>query len=676
MIFKRCMLLVLVAAASAAARPGHPIDVAGMDRSVAPGDDFFRHANGGWLKATPIPPDRSSYGVGAILNDDTQQRTRQLLETSAAAEAGSPARKAADYFAAYMDEAAIDANGIAPVERFLKTIAAIDDRRALTEWVCGNLRTDVDPLNNTNFQTDHLFGLWVSPALDDPSRYTLFLLQGGLGMPDREYYTDESPEMARTRAGYQSHIEAMLGLAGITNAAASAERVLGLETRIARAHATRTESADVQKANNQWPRGEFATRAPGMDWSACFNAAGIGSVERVTVWHPAAVSGIAELVGGAPLDAWRDYLTFHFVDRYANVLPRAFREQRFQFYGTTLQGVKQPRPRWQRAIDATNNALGDAVGQLYVGRYFPPAAKAQLQDIVKELVAAFERRIDALDWMNPRTKASARAKVGTLRIGVGYPDTWRDYSGLEIVRGEAFMNAWRAELFDFEANRAKLGAPVDRGEWAMSPQIVNALNLPLLNALNFPAAILQPPFFDPAAPAVANYGAIGAVIGHEISHSFDDVGSQFDASGRMANWWTPEDFSRFKEASAKLVAQYNTYEPLPGLHVNGQLTLSENIADLAGLSAAYDGYHRSRARKKPLALGAFTEDQVFFLAYAQSWRGTMREPLLRQVVITDGHSPDEYRADTVRNLDAWYRAFAVKPGQRLYLAPADRVRIW
>jgi predicted metalloendopeptidase len=432
----------------------------------------------------------------------------------------------------------------------------------------------------------------------------------------------------------------------------------------------------VQKGNNPWQRDEFNRRAPGIDWPSCFAAAGLEGAPEVIVWHPAAVAGIAALAASEPIEVWREYLTFHLLDHYAALLPKAFVDERFAFYGKTLSGTPQIRERWQRGLAVTNDALGDAVGRLYVQQYFPPEAKAQLQGIVKHIVAAFEQRVDALPWMNPKTKASAKAKLSTLIVGVGYPDTWRDYSGLQVVRGEALMNAWRAELFNYEYHRSKLARPVDRSEWWMTPQTVNAVNLPLQNALNFPAAILRPPFYDPAADPAVNYGAIGSVIGHEISHSFDDQGSQFDATGRLFNWWTPDDFTRFNAAAAKLAAQYDAYTPLPGLHVNGQLTLSENIADVAGLSAAYDAYRSAASARPPVRSGPFTPDQKFFISFGQVHRSTLREPLLRQIVITDGHAPDEFRADTVRNIDGWYEAFTVARGGKLFLSPADRVRVW
>jgi putative endopeptidase len=669
----------LVAAPQATSRQAaapptvHGIDVAGMDRSVKPGDNFFAYANAAWFRSVQIPPDRAAIGIWDTLNDRATTNVRELLEGTSDGD-NADTRKARDYYASYLDEASIEKSGLRPLSGFIKQIGAITDRRALTDWICSNIRADVDPLNATNFHTDHLFGVWISQDFNQPTRYTPYLLQGGLGMPDRDYYLDGSKEMESIRGSYRAHIAAMLRLGRVADADAKAGRIYALEKQIAAVHATRTDSADVSKGNNPWQRDAFPARAPGVDWQACFAAAGLQSTDHFIVWHPGAVKGIAALVGSEPLDTWRDYFTFHLLDRYAGVLPKAFVDERFAFYGKVLSGTSQLRPRWKRAVDATNGALGDAVGRMYVKRYFAPEAKARLQAIVATIVHAFELRIDRLEWMNPKTKASAKAKLASLRVGIGYPDRWRDYSALNIVRGDAFMNAWRAELADYEYHRAKLGGQVDRDEWWMTPQTVNAVNLPVQNALNFPAAILQPPFYDPAASAANIYGAIGTVIGHEISHSFDDQGSQFDATGKLSNWWTPEDFAQFKAASAKLVAQYNAYEPFPGLHLNGQLTLSENIADLGGLAAAYDAYRA--AKPAGTSPAGFTGEQDFFLSWAQNWRTKMRDAMLRQIVVTDGHAPDEYRADTVRNLDAWYQAFGVAPGQKLFLAPADRVRVW
>ena len=394
------------------------------------------------------------------------------------------------------------------------------------------------------------------------------------------------------------------------------------------------------------------------------------------VWQPSAVTGLSALVAGQPLASWKDYLALHAIEHSAAVLPDAFSQEAFQFHGAVLGGATQRADRWKRAVAATNSALGEAVGRLYTERYFPPAAKARLQEMVKNITAAFSRRIDALAWMTPATRAQAKAKLAVLKVGVGYPDRWIDYSGLEVVRGDAFGNLHRAEMFEYRGNLGKLGQPVDRAEWVMTPQTVNAVNLPVLNAMNFPAGILQPPYFDLARPVAMDYGAIGAIIGHEISHSFDDQGAQFDAKGRLRNWWTDEDLSHFRSSSKKLVEQYDAYKPLPDLALNGKLTLSENIADVAGLAAAYDAYRLSLGGKPAPVVAGLTGDQQFFIAYAQSWRGKSREPSLRRQVLGDSHSPGAYRVATVRNLDAWYDAFGVKPGHKLYLKPEERVRIW
>jgi putative endopeptidase len=656
----------------------HDVDRAGMDRSVNPGDDFFRFANGAWLNKTEIPPDRSSIGVFSVLSEQALQRTRELLEKATAnpQPAAPDDRKIGDYYASYLDESAIEAKGIEPLADALKTIAAIGDRRALADWIGRNLRADVDPLNATNLHTDHVFGLWVSQDFNDPTRYVPYLLQGGLGLPDRAYYLDKSPRMEAIRSAYRSHIKAVLKLAGVDDVDARAARVFDLEERIANVHWTRVESEDVLRANNPWTREDFSRKAPGLDWSTFFAAAGLKDAPTFIVWQPSAIAGLSALIARQPLDAWRDYLTFSFVNRHTGFLPRAFVEEGFALYGKVLAGTPQLRDRWKRAVDAASDAMPEAVGRIYAQRYFPPQAKARLQTIVKDLQTAFARRIDNLTWMDPKTKANAKAKLGTLIIGIGYPDTWRDYSKLEIVRGDAFGNAWRAELFDYQRNLAKLGQRVDRTEWWIAPQTVNALNLPVQNALNFPAAILEPPFFDPAADTPVQYGSIGGIIGHEVSHSFDDQGSQFDATGKLANWWTQEDLAHFKAAAAKLVEQYNGYQPFSDMHVNGQQTLGENIADLAGLSAAFDAYRAAVGNGGKRVRDGLTDDQRFFISYAQSWRSKAREPALRQRIQTDGHAPDEYRADTVRNLDAWYDAFGVKPSQRLYLAPDARVRVW
>lgn len=537
-----------------------------------------------------------------------------------------------------------------------------------------SLRADVDPLNATNFFTENLFGLWVAQDLNDTSRNVAYLLQGGLGMPDRAYYLTDSPRMQGLRTSYQAHIAAMLKLAGYSQPEERAARVFVLEQQIAASHATREDSADVAKGNNAWRAQDFASKAPGLDWKAFFQAAGLGAQQDFIVWHPGAVTGSAALVAKVPLATWKDFLAFHTINHFSTTLPKAAADQRFAFYGSALSGTPQQSARSKRALAATNAALSDAVGKLYVERYFSPESKARVQQMVGNIVAAFSRRIEQLDWMAPATKAQAQEKLKTLYVGVAYPEKWTSYDGLKIVRGDALGNALRAEQFHYRQQLAKLGQPVDRKQWAMPAQLVNAVNLPLQNALNFPAAILQPPFFDPQASDAVNYGGIGATIGHEISHSFDDQGAQFDAQGKLRDWWTPADLAHFQGASKQLVAQFSAYKPFPDLAVNGQLTLSENLADLAGLSAAYDAFMLTQQGKvQPEQLQA---QRDFFTGYGISWRSKAREAAARQQILTDGHAPAQYRADTVRNLDGWYPAFEVKPGQQLYLAPAERVRVW
>lgn len=659
-------------------RPTTAVDVAGMDRSVRPGDDFFSYANGTWLKRTEIPADRSTYSAGAMVAELTDRRVADLIQETAKtdAPAGSDPRKIGDYYASFMDTTAIDAAGLKPLQPTLDSIAAIRDRTGLAHFLGATLRADVDAFNATNLYTENLLGLWVAQDLDDPKQYSPFLLQGGLGMNDRSYYLDSASAMASIRGKYQEHVAAMLGLARIADADKKAAAILRLETRIANAHWTRQASGEFAKGNNPWTRADLGAKAPGLDWETYFAAAGLRKPARFIVWQPSAVTGISALTASEPLDTWKDYLTFHAIQSRAALLPVTFDRQSFAFFGPVLTGAQKQRDRWKRAVAATNDALGFAVGRLYADRYFPPAEKARAKAMVSNLIAAFRDRVDQLDWMAPATKKEAKAKLAVLKVGVGYPDTWPDYAGLEVVASDAFGNAERAARFRYRQSLERLGRPVDRSEWVMTPQTVNAVNLPAMNAMNFPAAILQPPYFDPRRPTSMDYGAIGAIMGHEVSHSFDDQGALFDATGRLRNWWTPEDLEHFKASSTQLVAQYDAYKPFPDLAVNGRQTLGENIADLAGLAASYDAYHRSLGGKPAPAVHGFTGDQQFFISFAQAWRGKFREPALRNRILTDGHAPHQYRASTVRNIDAWYRAFDVKAGQALYLAPADRVRVW
>ena len=665
------------AAGSARATGNVGVDVAGIDRNATPGDSFDRHANGRWREQNPIPADRSSIGsflTAALL---VEGRNNDIITNAGRSNpaAGSNARKIGDYYAAYVDQDALDRRGTEALQPVLARINAISDRRQLSAALGASMRADVDPLNATNFWTENLLGVFVAQGLQEPQRNRAYLLQGGLGMPERDYYLSTTPEITRVRDGYRTYVTQMLTLMGVPDAEARAGRIVDLETKIARAHADAVSAQDPERVET-WQRAEIARQAPGIDWDAFLDAAQLGREDAIVAWHAAPVRGISALVASESLDVWKDWMAFHTASRMAAVLPRAYDDLRFSFYGRTLAGQQQQRPRDRRAIQATSGALSDAVGQIYVERHFPAEAKADVQEMVRNIVGAFDRRLRNLDWMESSTRAEALRKVETVTVGVGYPERWRDYASLDIRPGDAFGNAWRAQEFEYRHQLSKLGQPVDRGEWWLGAQTVNAVFLPLQNAMNFPAGILEPPFYDRTADAAYNYGAIGSVIGHEISHSFDNLGSAFDSDGRLRNWWTAEDLAHFREVGQALVRQYNAYEAFPGLNLNGELTLGENIADLAGLAAAYDAYHASLGGREPPVIDNMTGDQRFFLGYAQSRRESTREAALRNLIATDGHAPGRWRAETVRNLDAWYTAFGIQPGQALYLPPTERVRIW
>jgi predicted metalloendopeptidase len=648
-----------------------------MDTSVTPGDDFFAYANGNWLKKTAIPDDRATIGGFYIADKERERQTRELLDAilKSSPAIGSNEAKIANYYRAYLDTDAIDRAGLAPARADLDAIARIADKRHLSAAIGSTLRADTDPLNATNFQTENLFGIFVTQGLSEPGVSIPYLMQGGIGLPERDYYLSTDKEMAQLRDRYRAHVAQILQFAAYPDPMGATRRIMDLETKIARAHATREESEDFARGATIWTRTELERKAPGIDWSALLDAAQLGSAGKFQAYHSMAIPKLAALVAAEPLNAWKDWLAFHTLNQQANVLPRDFRDASFAFYGTTLSGTPKQRPRDERAINAVSGALQDAVGKAYVDKYFPAAAKAKIQAMNDEIKAAFARRVEAIDWLAPSTKQEALQKVETIVVGVGYPDRWRDYSSLEIGT-DAYANQKNAGLFEYRHQIAKIGRPMDRGEWWMPPQLVNAVNLPVQNALNFPAAILQRPFFDPKADPAFNYGAIGGTIGHEISHSFDNNGALFDSTGRLRNWWTPADFQRFEQAGRALAAQFDEYEALPGLHVNGKLTLGENIADVAGLAAAYDAYKHSLGGKEATVIQGFTGDQRFFIAYAQSWASKMRDATLRQRIAVDGHAPDRFRALAVRNLDAWYAAFNVQPGNKLYLPPDKRVRVW
>ncbi|MBB3227692.1 putative endopeptidase [Luteibacter sp. Sphag1AF] len=665
-----------VTAAPASAPVG--VDQTGIDRSIQPGDDFNGYANGNWEKTAVIPSYRSSTGIFLQLYERAEKRTADLVKAAGDSHPakGSQERLIADYYAAFMNVDGIEKAGLKPLDGELSAVDAIKTRTDLSRVLGSQLRADVDPINATNLHTEHLFGLFVAQGLEDPSHNMPYLLQGGLGMPNRDYYLGTDKNMVEARQKYQAYIADVLKQSGTADADAKARDILALEMKIASAQQSIVDSEDIHKANNPWPTSAFASKAPGIDWNAYFKAAGLDTQKTFIVWQPATVTKLSALVASEPVETWKTYLRFHVINENAWLLPKAYVDMAFEFFGHTLQGTPKQSDRWKRGLARTNIDLGDAVGQIYVKKYFSASSRAQVQTMVENILKAFDERVDKIDWMTAATKKKASEKIGTVKVGVGYPDTWRDYSSLDIRPDDAVGNHLRAQALEYRHQVAKLSQPVDRNEWWMTPQTVNAVNLPLQNALNFPAAILEAPFFDPKADAASNYGSIGAVIGHEISHSFDNTGAEFDAQGRLANWWTDADQQHFKAAGQRLVEQYNQYEALPGLHVNGQQTLGENIADVSGLAIAYAAYRKSLNGKEAPVIDGLTGDQRFFLAFAQSWRTKSRDAALRAQIIGDGHAPGQFRAQTVRNIDAWYDAFSPKPGQKLYLDPSQRVKIW
>jgi len=654
------------------------INVAAMDKSIKPGDDFYSYANGSWMQKTEIPADRSSVGAFLVAFEETEKNNTELIKSllSSSPNKGSDEARIADFYKAYLNTEAIDNAGMKPIQASLDHVSAIANKQALSAALGANLRADVDPLNATNFHTENLFGLFVTQGLATPGKVLPYILQGGLGLPEREYYLSTSPKITKIRMAYHTYIKELLSQAGIADAPTKADAIFALETKIAKAHLTREESENFSKSATVWTRSELVKNALGINWDEFLNAASLGSQQEFAAYHAGAISALSALVESEPLEDWKDWLMFHQINSHADVLPSNIDQAHFNFYGTVLSGTPQQRKRDKRALSALNRYLGDAVGRAYAQKYFPESAKTQVNEMAKNIANAFSQRVKAISWMAPATKAEALAKVDSIIVGVGYPDKWRDYSHFVTDASTPFANVIAGEKAEYIHQLAKIGKPMGKSEWWMSPQVVNALNLPVQNALNFPAGILQPPFFDAKADAAYNYGAVGAVIGHEISHSFDNNGAAFDSTGAMRNWWTKEDFERFATQGKALADQFDSYAPFPDLHVNGKLTLGENIADVAGLAAAYDAYHASLNGKPAPVIGGFTGDQRFFIGFDQVWSSKTREAALRARIATNGHAPGQYRALTVRNIDAWYKAFNVQPGDKLYLAPEKRVKIW
>jgi putative endopeptidase len=643
-------------------------DSKGMDPKVAPGKSFYQYANGGWLKNTPIPADKSNYGMFTVLGDRSDDRTKQLI-LSAKGAPGTEAGKIADYYKSFMDEAAIEAAGVKPIQADLDKIAAIKDVKGLVLAFADSARHfRPSPIVTVVAQDDR-----------DPEVFIANIAQGGLGLPDRDMYEAKAKQFAPVRDGYKKYVVAMLELVGTPDAATRGAAVYALEEKIAATHWTRVQNRDPQKTYNKLSIAQLQQKAPGIDWKLWLDNTGLGGEKFVNVNQPGPIAAMSKLVTNQPLAVWKDYLTLRLIGEMADYLPKKFVDTKFEMYGKTLSGTPQIKDRWKRGVEEVTGSLGEAVGKLYVDKYFTAATKAQADKLVGNLLVAMGQRLDKLAWMSDATKAKAKAKLATYNPKIGFPKKWRDYSALEVKAGDLLGNAMRAAAFEYDRRLAKLGKPVDRDEWGMTPMTVNAYYNPSLNEIVFPAAILQPPFFDPNADDAVNYGGIGAVIGHEISHGFDDQGSQYDAKGALKNWWTKEDTAKFKVATKMLVAQYDGYCPVqqPSKQcVKGELTLGENIADLAGLTVAYSAYKLSLGGKEAAVIDGLTGDQRFFLGWAQVWRRLYRDQELANRLVTDPHSPSEFRTSVVRNLDAWYDAFKPAATDDLFLAPDKRVKIW
>ena len=642
------------------------VDLAQMDTSVKPGDDFYRYVNGKWLDSFPMPADRASYGTGTVVFEETEADLHAILDELAATKPaqGSVDQKVADIYASWMDEAGIEARGLEPLQPYLSRIAAVKDKAGLMQLV-----------GSIDFQAP--FAVGISPDTVDPTRYAVWVGQSGLGMPNRDYYLKKGEKFDAYRAAYATYVAKIFELLGNKDPSGSAKRVIGIENKIAAVAWAPERQRKVSEAINPMDLGGLKRLAPNVDWPLVLGGVGLGDSQHFVVQETTAIRDGAKLLDSEPLGAWKDYMTFHFVNSYATDLPKAFDEAQFEFNSKALRGVEKQRDRWKRGLTVVDGAIGEGLGQIYVRKHFPPETKAKMDSLVANLRAALKQRLATLAWMDDTTRAEAVKKLDAFEPRIGYPNKWRDYSALSVERGKQFENSRNARVFDWERRVKRLHEPVDRSEWFMTPQTVDAYYDPSTNQITFPAGILQPPFFDPNADPAVNYGAIGAVIGHEIGHGFDDQGREFDGSGKVRNWWTPQTNTRFVEATKKLGALYATHCPLEGACVNGDLTMGENIGDLGGLEMAYTAYKLSLDGKEAPVLDNFTGDQRFFLSFAQAWRGKTRDDALRAQMLTDPHSPRDARGSfPERNMDAWYAAFDVQPGAKLYLDPKDRVRIW
>ncbi|MBB6187517.1 M13-type metalloendopeptidase [Rhodanobacter sp. MP7CTX1] len=638
------------------------IDESGMDRSVAPGNDFYRFANGRWLDTASIPRDKTDIGVFDQVHDVISRRNYDILEQAKR----DPSSKIGAFYASFMDEAAANANGIKPIQPTLNAILQAKDKRELAVVMAGLQHLGVDGLINLGIEIDDAH----------PKAYTVTLAQPALGLPSKDYYLLPDARLKQTRDAYRAYLSRLLVLAGQPNAQPRAQSVFELEKSMASPELDRAAAHEATAIYHPVTPAQLPQNAPGMDWRVYLDALGVGAETRFVVRHPAPVAAMAKLWNSAPLPILKDWLYVHTLDHYAPFLSSPFVDAQFDFSGRALSGAQELRPRWQRGVSLISHRMGDALGKVYVARYFPPSAKAEGEQLAASILAAYRVRIEKNVWMAPDTKAKALQKLSSLKPMVGYPDKWRDYSGLVVKRGDLTGNVDRAESFDYDHELAKLGTIVDRGEWMLPPTTPGGWANPVSRVIVFPAASLQQPIFDPDADPAVNYGALGVIMGHEFSHQFDDNGRHYDANGKLADWWTKDDSLRFNAAADRLVAQYDHYEPLPGVHAKGRATLNENIADLGGLVISHDAYIQSLAGKPAPLIGGLTGEQRFFLSYAQMSRSKGHDDALRQQILGDEHSIDPLRVYSMRNIDAWYSAFSVNPGQKLYLRPIDRVNIW
>ncbi|MGH3837013.1 MAG: M13 family metallopeptidase [Pseudonocardiaceae bacterium] len=662
------LVLVVAACASTAPPLGSGLLLPGYDRGVRAQDDLFRFANGEWLHTTEIPPDRSQYGSFVALADQSEKNLRAIVEESAARRgaAGSPDQQIGDFYTSFMDTARLDALEADPLKDSFDRIDALATHADLARYFGESATTGVpSPL-----------ALSINQDAKNASAYVPEVWQSGLTMPDRDYYLKSDPQFVTIRDQLRAYAARVLGLAGIADPDGAAGRVLALENRLAEVQWTAAQNRDATATYNKYTIADATAQAPGLEWRTYLDAAGVHTPDFV-VAQPSYFTALGAALTTVPLADWKPYLKFKLLDDFAPYLSDAFVTARFDFRSRALAGQPEMRPRWKRGVAAVNGAMGDLLGQRYVQRYFPPEAKQRMDALVSKLIDAFRSSIDGLDWMSDTTKAEARDKLSKLAVKIGYPDKWKDYSKLKIARDDLVGNLLRSAQLEHQRDLDRLGEPVDRDEWFTTPQTVNAFYHPLRNEIVFPAAMLQPPFFDANADDAVNYGAIGGIIGHEISHAFDDQGRKYDGTGNLRDWWTPQDVQRFTERTAALTAQYSAYQPLPGEHINGELTLGENIADLSGLAMALRAYRLSLGGRPAAVMDGFTGEQRFFLGWAQAWRGETRDKALRSQLLSDPHSPNEFRINgVVSNLPEYYAAFNVKEGDKLFRPPDQRVKVW